>query len=157
MTDFEALYRETGNPLYVWKALADYQLCPDGAPLPGWIMACLREAALALEMLADGEQPDMAAKAVTAVLGLTGPGRNRFADYRQDIRALNAAHIHDTRRELFVPPSGLPENADASNLWLEAALGLEAAKRRTPDNYSPSRRVAQLVARGRKLKAAMTR
>ena len=152
MRNLEALFRESKNPVYVWAALADYKLCQDSAPLPAWVMSYLREAALWIEMLADAGKPSAAVKRVNVVLGLTAPGKNRFADYRQDVRALNAAHIHDIRRELFQRPSGHPAKAEESNEWLAKVLGLKSEK---PGRRS--RRVGDLVARGRKLKAAMTK
>jgi hypothetical protein len=152
----EKLYRETGNPLYVWAALADYQVCSDGAPLPAWIMEYLREAAMALEFIADVEQPSEALRRVNVALRLTRSGRNEFAEYRQDIRGLNAAHIHDIRKELFRRPGGRPETAVVSNQWLEKALGLksEGPDRRNPEDQR-SRRVGELIARGRKLRSIM--
>jgi hypothetical protein len=53
LDDLEALYRETGNPLYVWKAFAED--CRAGEPLPGWIEDYLRECAGRLLDMAEAE------------------------------------------------------------------------------------------------------
>jgi hypothetical protein len=55
--DLETLYRETGNPLFVFAAIADVKLCPDGAPWPNWVTEYLRYAGETLEDLAKDEQP----------------------------------------------------------------------------------------------------
>jgi hypothetical protein len=140
--DLETLFRATGNPLYALRAVRDYELCPDRAPWPEWVVSYLRAVADALTFLADTETPGAAAKQTNAAMGLTGRGFNRFADYRQDIRAFNAAHVQSIRGQLFVRPDGTPEKADVSNEWLGKALGTK------------TRRTQELAARGRKLKAA---
>jgi hypothetical protein len=122
--DLETLYRETGNPLYVFAALADHQICPDGAPLPAWIMGYLREAALTLELMADTVQPSAAVKQVNAALRLTKPGGNgnAFAQYRLIIRAENAAFIDEHRKEIFVH-KGKPEKAHVAMDWVAKHTG----------------------------------
>jgi hypothetical protein len=121
--DLETLYRETGNPLYVWAALANYQLCPDGAPLPTWIMSYIRETAMAFELMADIEQPNVAVNKVNAALGLTATGNNNaFAEYRRIARASNAAFIDDHRKEIFVR-KGKPEKASVSRHWIAKHTG----------------------------------
>jgi hypothetical protein len=141
--DLETLYRETGNPLYVWSALASYEACPDGKPWPAWVTEYLRYAGEAIKMLADDEQPSVAAKRVNAVLGLTGRGRNAFDEYRLIIRAGNAAFIDEQRRSLFVHSSGKPEKAAVSKEWLAKATGVKS-----------KRTVANWINRYRNLKAA---
>jgi hypothetical protein len=42
--EYEAIYRATGNPLYVWEALT---YCAPGEPLPGWIFDYLQRCASA--------------------------------------------------------------------------------------------------------------
>jgi hypothetical protein len=121
--DLETLYRETGNPLYVYSALADYELCPEGKPLPVWVMDYLREVATALELLADAEPPSAALARATAALRLTrrGGGGNRFAEYRLIARADSCAHLHEHRK-------GLQPTAHASLDWLARAYGTKTAK-----------------------------
>jgi hypothetical protein len=116
--DLETLYEETNNPLFVMVALADYQICPESKPLPKWIMNYLRDAAMQVEMLADTEQPSVALRRVNVALGLTGNGRNNsFEEYKQILRAENAAWVDDNRKELFVHPSGKPEKAAVARDW----------------------------------------
>jgi hypothetical protein len=123
--DLETLYHETGNPLFAMTALANYELCPGSAPLPTWIMDCLREIGQTLEFLADSGQPSVALKKVNTALRLTkqGGNGNAFAEYRRIVRADTAAHIDSCRRELFVHRSGKPENADVSRKWLGKIYG----------------------------------
>ena len=123
--DLETLYRETSNPLFVWAALGSYKLCPDGAPLPAWIMGYLRETAMALELMADADQPGAAVKKVNAVLGLTGKGKNAFADYRLIARAEIAAFVDDHRKELFVHRSGKPAGVSVSRDWVAKSKGVK--------------------------------
>jgi hypothetical protein len=42
MVEYEALYRETGNPLYAWEAFGQ---CRRDQPIPGWIFDYLRSCA----------------------------------------------------------------------------------------------------------------
>jgi hypothetical protein len=140
--DLETLYRETRNPLYAWAALADYEACPNGAPLPAWIMGYLREAAMALELMADAASPGEAARKVNAALGLTGKGKNAFAEYRLIARAESAAFIDAHRREIFVHRTGKPDNASVSRDWVAKATGVKTDK--TVGNWI--RRIRQLRA-----------
>jgi hypothetical protein len=118
LRDFERLYRATGNPLYVWVALDRHDFCPDGAPLPGWIMTYLREAAMRLEELANTEEPARALKRVNGVLGLSAKGRNnKFAAWRLDRRAEAAAFLHDQGRDMFAD-EGKPWSGRRINEWL---------------------------------------
>jgi hypothetical protein len=119
LTDLEAMYHETGNPLYVWVALARHDLCPDGAPLPAWVMGYLREVAQVLELMAIDWPPATAAKKVTAALGLTAHGRrNRFAEYQMDRRAEWAVWAHEQGRDLFRDQGGNAWPAKEINTWL---------------------------------------
>jgi len=152
--DLEALYRATGNPIYAWKALADYGRCPDGAPLPPWVQKYVREAALMIEALADFEPPSRAAASVNVALGISGSDRkNAFSDYRQDIRGMNAAHVHENRHEMFGPQSRRKEYK--SDEWLEDTLGLGSKQARRQRKDPRSRQVGALIARGQKLKEAI--
>jgi len=107
MHDLEALYRETGNPIYVWKAFAEE--CRQGEPLPGWIEDYLRECAGHLIDMAEAERrftpepgkrpvsPSEAAQRTPQGLGLTRIGWNAFAEYRDNERNARVAWLRETR------------------------------------------------------------
>jgi hypothetical protein len=107
MQELEALYRETGNPLYAWKAFAEEYR--SGKALPGWIEDYLRECAGHLLDMAEVEarwipepgkrpiSPGEAAKRTAQALRLTSPGRNKFADYRDIQRMAAVAGAYERR------------------------------------------------------------
>jgi hypothetical protein len=101
IAQYEALYRETGNPLYAWEALTE---CAPDEPLPRWIFDYLQRCAA----VPDVEAPDDvvpepqgllelaayvaigkmkatdAIKSVARALGLQrGSNFNAFADSRE--------------------------------------------------------------------------
>jgi hypothetical protein len=90
MHDLEALYRETGNPIYVWKAFAEE--CRQGEPLPGWIEDYLRECAGHLIDMAEAERrftPEPGQAACLAERGRAenaaglGPDAHRLERFRR--------------------------------------------------------------------------
>jgi hypothetical protein len=95
LRELEALYRETGNPLYVWKAFAEE--CRPGEPLPGWIEEYLRECAGRLLDPAEQVSPSEAARRTAAALGLTSNGRNAFAELKAIQRNAAMASLYEIR------------------------------------------------------------
>ena len=114
----EAMCRETCNPLYVFDALSHYDLCPDDAPLPTWIMQYLRDAAMTLVFIADTQPPSQALKQVSRAFGLNAEGRkNQFAAWKLDNLAKWADYLHGKGRDLF----GKDATAKDINAWLAKA------------------------------------
>jgi hypothetical protein len=77
-----AAYEATGNPLHAWFAIGRYAV---DEPLPDWtrrhLMNCTREL-LRLE-LDTSISPTEAAERTAQALGLVSPGRNFYANERQ--------------------------------------------------------------------------
>ncbi|HEX6015117.1 MAG TPA: hypothetical protein VFY87_25635 [Geminicoccaceae bacterium] len=114
LSDCEVLYRETGNPLFVWEALTH---CDPAEPLPRWIFDYLRGCAdgfpdeqppeppfelglfgKALEVAYGGMTPKAAADSVARSLLLRrGATYNAFEDYRTRAHDAHVATYLDER------------------------------------------------------------
>jgi hypothetical protein len=93
----ERWWRLTDNPLYVWEAVACCLNASPPAPIPGWCLPKLAEAATKLTDLAwsvahDREHGDVACKKVAERLGLVRQGKkNAFDAMAEDGRTTRAA------------------------------------------------------------------
>lgn len=105
LDDLEALYRKTGNPLFVWRAMAE---CGPGMdprrPLPDWVREYLEVVAWEFERLNFNVDAKLSAsekiKRVPAALGLVGKGRggNAFARWKKVNDDATIAFWHDEAR-----------------------------------------------------------
>jgi hypothetical protein len=120
MTRHEELYRKTGNPLYIMAEINDY--CPRGQPWPAWVEEYVREIARRMIVMAEADKPSEAAALVAGAMGLTGRGRNRFADYKMDRRTETVLWAHGPGRTLFANGSGKKPLDKTVDHWVVEAI-----------------------------------
>lgn len=102
------LYEQTGNPLYVWEAIA--RCLNADQPIPDWCIPYLRDTAIRLSQLALGHDSDkgeiaidQAPHLVAKALLLSRQGKNAFADLATDKRDVIQAQMATTEFPSIAP------------------------------------------------------
>ena len=109
---YERWFRETGNVLYAWKAASRCLSLSPAEPLPEWVEAVIRDAAVALTRLATLRDPCTGERSVkpTRALSLVPQALKLSAKGKKSAFARQSADHYDQCAALEVDRGWAPEN-----------------------------------------------
>ena len=96
LTSLEHWWKQTGNPLFAWEAIARCLNANPPAPIPGWCLSYVAETArritdLSWQAARRQISPAHAAKKLGEALGVVRQGTNHFAQVPKDRDAVRYA------------------------------------------------------------------
>ena len=152
LVPYERLYRETKNPLYVWKAIQRFGKLRKKTPqmgLPAWCLDYLCGSANRIDALYDIKPADAIDKLPQALSLKAGKGANYFARMASDEWVKKLAHEHSLyRAEMTAAAATLKLATQQASL---ASPEVRAGREQLGLSEISARSIERKVARGKRL------